>query len=240
PRLVEIAGIKPGDRVLDVACGTGVSTRVAAERAGVTGRVVGLDFSAAMLGIARELPPAAGADIEWIEANALSMPLPDASFNVAICQQGLQQIPDRVAALREIRRVLEPASRFVGCVWGPLEGNPGMHALVQALGRHVSPAAADNRRAPFALSDSENLRGLLVEAGFRDVQIQTLTIIAGFTSSDDQVDGEFEATPLSTVAGVTVEMRDAIRRDVRAAVARYTDGDQLNLPMEVHFALGQA
>ncbi len=94
PVLVDAAEVRPGDQVLDVACGTGVVTRLAAERVGSAGRAVGLDSNAAMLAVARSLPPVNGAAIEWYEASALRMPLPDAAFDVVLCQQGLQQFPD--------------------------------------------------------------------------------------------------------------------------------------------------
>jgi ubiquinone/menaquinone biosynthesis C-methylase UbiE len=242
PRLVELSGIKPGDQVLDVACGTGVVSRVAAERVGATGGVVGLDFSPAMIAVAREIRQPLGPAIEWLEANALAMPLPDNSFDVVLCQQGLQQIPDRVTALREIHRVLKPGGRFAACVWSRIEANPGMNALVEALGRHVSSEAANYRRAPFALSDPDRLRAVFVEAGFEDVQIQTLTEIAGFATSDELVDGQLRATPLSTTTAgaISDDVRDAIASDVRAALEHYQDGDRFKLPIQAHFALASA
>jgi SAM-dependent methyltransferase len=150
PQLVELAGVQPGERILDVACGTGVVARLAAERTGSAGRVVGLDINPAMLAVARSLPPVAGAPIDWVEASVLAMPFPDASFDVVLCQQGLQQFPGRPAALREMRRVLVPGGRVALSVWGRIEANPGFAALAEALERHVGSEAANNRRAPFA------------------------------------------------------------------------------------------
>src|SRR3712207_3141844 len=88
--LIDLAEVQPGMHVLDVACGTGVVTRLAAERVGCAGRVVGLDVNAAMLSVARRLEPV-GASVEWLEASALEMPLPNASFDIVVCQHGLQQ-----------------------------------------------------------------------------------------------------------------------------------------------------
>ncbi len=137
PKLIDLAEVRPGMHVLDVACGTGVVTRLAAERVGSTGRVVGLDINAAMLSVARGLPPVGGATVEWLEASALEIPLPDAAFDVVLCQHGLQQFPDRPTALREMRRVLMPGGRLALCVWSRIEGSPGMAALAEALERHV-------------------------------------------------------------------------------------------------------
>ena len=107
PALLSLVSPKPGERVLDIACGTGTVARLAAERVGPKGRVVGLDISAGMLTVARSIPSPAG-QIEWKEADAQLTPFPDGSFDVVTCQLGLQFIPDRAKALREMRRVLIP------------------------------------------------------------------------------------------------------------------------------------
>ena len=99
--LVELSAIQPGERVLDVACGPGVVARLAAEVVGATGRVVGVDLNAGMLAVARTLPLARGAPVEWREDDAAALQLPDGGFDVVLCQQGLQVFPDRPAALRE-------------------------------------------------------------------------------------------------------------------------------------------
>src|SRR5829696_3510380 len=148
-RLIDLAEVQPGQHVLDVACGTGVVTRLAAERVGTAGRVVGLDINPDMLSVARPLAPVGGATVEWLEASALEIPLPDAAFDVVLCQHGLQQFPDRPAALGEMRRVLAPGGRLGLCVWSRIEGSPGMAALTEALERHVGVEAAANRRASF-------------------------------------------------------------------------------------------
>jgi len=103
--------------VLDVACGTGVVTRAAAERVASGGRVAGIDLNPGMIAVARSLPPTAGAAIEWHEASALALPFADSGFDVVLCQQGLQFFPDKALALREMRRVLRPGGRLALSVW---------------------------------------------------------------------------------------------------------------------------
>jgi SAM-dependent methyltransferase len=98
--LVACAAPQPGERVLDVACGTGVVARLVAQRVGPAGQVVGLDLNPGMLTVARALPPSQGAMIAWREGNASAIPLADAAFDLVLCQQGLQFFPDRPAALR--------------------------------------------------------------------------------------------------------------------------------------------
>jgi ubiquinone/menaquinone biosynthesis C-methylase UbiE len=112
PLLVDAANLALDERVLDVACGTGVVTRIAAKRVGPTGRVVGVDLNPGMIAVAQSLPAPAGARIEWLERSALDLRLEDASFDVVLCQQGLQFFPDKVVALREMHRVLNHGGRL--------------------------------------------------------------------------------------------------------------------------------
>jgi ubiquinone/menaquinone biosynthesis C-methylase UbiE len=107
PLLVDAARLMAGDRVLDVACGTGVVTRIAAERVGPDGQIIGLDLNPGMIRVARSLPSPIGAPMEWLERSALSLGLKDESVDAVLCQQGLQFFPDKPLALREMRRVLK-------------------------------------------------------------------------------------------------------------------------------------
>ena len=238
-KLVDLVEVQPGMHVLDVACGTGVVTRLAAERVGSDGRVVGLDINAAMLSVARQFAPV-GAGVEWLEASALEMPFPDASFDIVLCQHGLQQFPDRSAVLREIHRLLVPGGRLGLCVWSRIEGSPGMAALAEALERHAGAEAATNRRAPFALGDPDHLRALVEDAGFRDVDVRTVVETARFPSPEALVANQLGATPLSTLGAMTEEARQAVARDVRAALLPYLRGGRLAVPMEAHLALARA
>ena len=108
PGLIALAALQQGEHVLDLACGTGLVTRLAAPEVGPTGHVTGLDINTGMLAVARSLPPPSGTPITWIQGDACAMDLPDASFDVIVCQQGLQFFPDKPAALREMHRVLAP------------------------------------------------------------------------------------------------------------------------------------
>ncbi len=233
PVLIDTAGVRPGDRVVDIACGTGVVTQLAATRAGGDGRVVGLDINAAMLTVARS-KTTDGAPVEWLEANAQEIPLPDASFDVVLCQHGLQQFPDPLAALREMRRLLVSTGRLALCVWSRIEGSPGMAALVTALERHVSVEAANNRRAPFALSDAGQVRALIENAGFTQIEIRTLVERTRFASPEALVAAQLAATPLSTLGAISDEVIRAIEDDVRAALRTHLHNDTFTVPMEAH------
>src|ERR1044071_8993676 len=133
--LVGRAGLRPGQRVLDVACGTGVVARAAAGQVGRAGRVAGLDINPGMLAVARSLPDGPGPGIGWLQASALALPFPDAAYDVVLCQLGLQFFPDRRAALAEIRRVLVPGGRIGLNVYGPSSRNPAPGAPACALYR---------------------------------------------------------------------------------------------------------
>lgn len=152
--LIEQARLQPGERVLDVACGTGVVARRSAQHVGPTGKVIGLDLNGDMLAVARSLLELPGASIGWQEGNALALPFTDETFDVVLCQQGLQFFSDRPAALREMHRVLGHGGQVIRSVWGPLERNPGHAALVRALERHLDAAAASAMRSCFALGEA--------------------------------------------------------------------------------------
>jgi len=117
PSLVDAAHLAGGERVLDLACGTGVVTRIAAQRVGPQGRVTGVDLNTGMISVARSLPAPDGGPVEWLEGSALAIPLPDASVNVVLCQQGLQFFLDKALALLEMRRVLDRGGRLALSVW---------------------------------------------------------------------------------------------------------------------------
>jgi SAM-dependent methyltransferase len=234
PLVIKAAGVRTGESVLDVACGTGVVARLAAERVGSAGRVVGLDLNGSMLAVARSLPPPPGAAIEWLEASALAMPLPSSSFVVVLCQHGLQQFTDRPSALAEIERVMRPGGRFAACVWAGIERSPGPAALAEALERHVGVAVASNRRAPFSFGDADELERLVSGARLRDVEVRTLAHTTRFSSPAKLVEYYLAGTPVTTLGTIAEEAVAAVVRDVSSALERYVSSDGLAVPMEAH------
>lgn len=153
--LVRLAALRPGERVLDVACGTGVVARFASRQVGDGGTVAGLDVNPGMLAVARSATPP-GMRITWHEASAESMPLPTGSFDAVLCQMGLQFVPDKHAALREMWRVLAPGGRLLLNVPGPA---PRPFAIMaEALARHVGAEAAGFVKHVFSLYDTSELR----------------------------------------------------------------------------------
>jgi ubiquinone/menaquinone biosynthesis C-methylase UbiE len=239
-RLVDIAGLRPGERVLDIACATGIVARVAASRVGESGSVTGLDLLAGMLDVAgatsRDTSPA----IVWVEGNAIGMPLPDASFDVVLCQQGLQFFPDKVAALKDARRVLVPTGRLLVSVWAPIERSPAVAALQRALERHA-PEVAGFLPVVFALSDPEELSGYLTKAGFRDVSVQTQIADVGFSSVEEFLNTYLGSTPLGgIISSMPKERRAALGADFAEAVRDYVKRETLTFPQATNVAIGRS
>ncbi len=166
-RVAEAARIEPGQRVLDVACGTGVLACAVAERAGPRGSVVGLDPNAKMLAVAR---PKNGR-IAWREGRAESLPFPDDSFDAVVSQFGLMFFEDRVAALHEMMRVLRPRGRLAVAVCDAVERSPGYAALATLLHRLFGKQVENAFRAPFALGDAQRLLALCKEADIGDAMV---------------------------------------------------------------------
>ena len=143
PVLVAAAALQPGERVLDLACGSGLIARIAAPQLGPEGRITGLDINASMLEVARSLPPPAGAPIAWVQASADATGLPDAAFDVVLCQQGFQFFPDKPAA----------RAKCIAC-WRRAGGSPSAsgkpRVLFSSRSRKVSSATSiETRRRSF-------------------------------------------------------------------------------------------
>jgi ubiquinone/menaquinone biosynthesis C-methylase UbiE len=222
--LLDVAALQPGERVLDVACGTGVVTRLAARIVGPDGAVAGLDINPGMLGVARTVTPA-GTRIDWHEASAESMPLPDESFDVVVSSLGLQFVPDRTAALQEMRRVLGPGGRLAIGTVGP---TPSVFAVLeQALARHVKPEVAAFVRQVFALHDPRELEDLMAGAGFREAHVQTKTMKLTLPAPAEFLWEYVHSTPLAGAVGqIDDEGRAALERDVTAGLQTFVqDGD---------------
>jgi len=167
--LLASAGLRLGERVLDVACGTGVVARLAAQHVGAGGEVAGLDVNPGMLAVARATAAAEGTAIQWYETGAESIPLPDDAFDVVLCQLSFQFMADKVAALRGMKRVLAPGGRLLVSV---PPSAPLFDAFDEALGEHAREEAAGFVRAVFSLHEPDRVRELFSQAGFNDVTVR--------------------------------------------------------------------
>jgi SAM-dependent methyltransferase len=188
-----------------------------------------------MLAVARSLPELPGASIRWQEGNALALPFSDETFDVVLCQQGLQFFSNRPAALREMHRVLVPGGRVALSVWGPLEQNPGHAALVRALERHLDAAAASAMRSFFALRGASAVRSLLARGLFREVHLHTADLTVRFASPEQFVWLEMIPSHLENpVAKMDMHALSVLVSEVNAALQPYVTSDGLAFPMQAH------
>jgi len=238
--LVETACLRQGDRVLDVACGTGIVARIAARKLGGTGSVTGLDVSAPMIMVARATVLTEGVAVEWREASAVELPFPEATFDVVLCQSGLQFFPDRPASLREMHRVLEPAGgRLILSVWGPIERSRGFAVAADALGRHIGPEAAGPiTSGAFGLSDADELRALVSDANFKNITVRASVKSLRYPSPDEFILRHLTGSPLGSAVGEAGESaRTALLAEINARLASDVDEGGLAFPIEAHIVV---
>jgi ubiquinone/menaquinone biosynthesis C-methylase UbiE len=223
--LVERAALREGERVLDVACGTGIVARFAAEQVGATGTVAGLDVHPAMLAVARSVIPD-DTTVDWHQASAEAMPLPDGVFDVVLCQMGLQFIADKAAALAEMRRVLAPGGRLLLNAPGPTP--PPLAVIADALATHVAPEVAGFVHAVFSLHDPDAVRELLDAAGFTDVVVDHRVKTLRVPPPRDFLWQYVHSTPMAGALAQTDEAaRAALEADVVERCQPYVDEDAL-------------
>jgi SAM-dependent methyltransferase len=233
--------LNPGERVLDLACGTGAAARRAADLVGAKGSVVGLDLNPAMLAVAQAGPH--GARIVWKQGVAAELPFPDASFDVVLCQQGLQYFPDKPAALREVRRVLKPGGRLGASVWRSLDENESYRQLNDAIERHVGvPALAP----AMSFGDDAALKATLDAAGFTNVTVETVKLMGRYPSPEIYVWATLIGASASIVNFPSIDgpdlqrLVDAIVRDLEAHHRPYMSAEGLLHPLATNIAIASA
>jgi len=169
-RILDEAAVKPGDRILDVACGTGIVARTAIKRTGSNGTsVTGLDPNPGMLAVAESNTSGP----EWKEGVAEELPFGDDSFNVVVSQFGLMFFQDRTAALREMYRVLAPGGRLVVAVFDSLDNNPAYRSMTEVFERIAGEEVAQALRGPFSLGSIDDLKSLCTESGLSSAKVTT-------------------------------------------------------------------
>ncbi|MFR9804533.1 class I SAM-dependent methyltransferase [Pseudonocardia sp. RS010] len=220
--VVDAAALRPDERVLDVACGTGVVARLAAEWMGSTGTVAGVDPAPPMLEVARATAPA----IAWHDGTAEDLPLPDGSADAVLCSLGLQFFADEHRALQEMRRVLAPGGRVVLGTPGPVP--PLFTALDDVLAEHLGPEASRFVQAVFSVHDPDRVRRLMTDAGFADAEAETRPLPLRLPAPADFVWQYVYSTPLAALAGVRdAATKAALERDVVARCRPFLAGEGL-------------
>ena len=233
--LVEALALDSGETVLDVACGTGVTTRMAARKVGPQGRVMGLDINAGMIAKAREL--AADLDILWLEHDVCNSGLGTATIDVVMSQHGYHYFPDKPAALAEFLRVLVPGGRMALSIW---DGHsPYSKALCSAVERHMSPDIARKQRSQRETPSADELADQLSLAGFSTVRVERQELVIDVPSAREFVPLHLGSMPIAGAFHALADDRKrALIDDVANELGAFSKGDRLVYPDAVHVAMG--
>ena len=234
PRAADAAHLIAGQKVLDVACGTGVFAREALLRVVPNGSVTGLDCNEDMLTVARRAEPG----IDWQLGLAEALPFADKSFDVVACQFGLMFFEDRRSALEQMWRVLRPGGRLVVAVWDAVERTPGYASMTGLLQRLFGAEIANELRAPFVLGDPEQLLTLFNDAGIADIELNTIVGSARFPSIEDWVHTDVKGWTLAD--RIDDAQYDVLRSEAETALARYQQADdQVVFDSPAHIVLAR-
>ena len=229
--LILSAGCRDGDRVLDVACGTGV---VASRVNLVSGKlcyVTGIDINEGMLNAARS-----NLQVEWRQGSATELPFETDSFDVVLCQQGLQYFPDRAAAMREMARVLAPGGRVSLNVWGALERQPFFTAAIEAIGEFLGADAQAPFYLAFSLNSADELRRLAADAGLKNVRVRFEHRTMRYPVPARFVAGWVSGAPIAAqFLALPDDRKEAFIAFVLERTAMFVDDAGLAVPMENHF-----
>lgn len=229
PRLIEAADLKPDERVLDLACGTGVVTRAAALKLGPNGSVTGLDLNAGMLEVAESRGNPGVGSLSWLESSALEMDLPDESFDVVLCQQGLQFFPDKLKALQETHRVLRAGGRAWFNIWA--EAGPYNKAVGAAVAKFIDEATGKKYLESRDVPDANTLRALFGDAGFEHIEVARGQMEVRLPEIRSFVLAQTRGTPIAAdVSALSEAKQSALANDAAERLSKYADGEDVVVP----------
>jgi SAM-dependent methyltransferase len=244
-RLVELARIEPGHRVLDVAAGYGEPALTAAKRVGSGGEVVATDIAAQMLAYGRERAAEAGLEnVQFVESAAASLDFPEGSFDAALSRWGIIFEPEPDATAARIRGFLKPGSRMAIASWGPIDKTPmfalTMGTLVQRLGLTPPPPGTPG---PLSRPTRESIAALLEGGGFSNVAVEEIDVVFDVDSPDEFVTYMREIAPPLTAA--LAQYPEDVQKEGWAAITEATrnhaGGDKpFQLVNQALLAVGEA
>lgn len=239
--LLDKLQLPPEECVVDVASGPGTVARLAAERVGRMGRVIATDISPPMLAVARSKPhPPGSAPIEYVESGAAPLLVPDSVADVVCCQQGLQFFPDRLSALREMRRVLKPTGRLGVAVWDELSTCTTWLAYHRALAAVGLDDLAQMLLAPFSWGSLDTLREALTSAGFAHVAAETRSLPMVFEAGIDQAFDALYAQPVGpAIASLPEASRSRLREALTEQMTPLLENGRMRGVMASHLAIAE-
>jgi SAM-dependent methyltransferase len=227
--VADAAGIRTGNRVLDVGCGTGVLAREALRRVGQAGQVVGLDLNEGMLAVAARAEP----KIEWRHGDAASLPFEDASFDVVVSQFALMYFLDRVVSLSQMWRTLAPGGRLAVAVWAPIDQARGYQILVETAARQCGGEAAGVLAAPFVLGDQAKLAKLFVDTGISGANVTLHEGSIRFPSVKEFIRIEVKGSPLADM--LSDDVMETLAAESEHALAEFVvPSGEIIMPMHAH------
>jgi len=235
--LVASAGLRRGERVVDVACGTGFVTRIAATQVGDSGHVIGVDINAHIVAEAKRVT-----GLEIIEASAESTGLTNDGVDVVLCQQGIQYVPDPDAVLREAHRLLRPGGRIALSVWSELDRNPFRVGQLAAMRPHLTDAVADayRRTSIASLGGLDGMVTRLHRAAFVDITVEEREREVWLPPMRTYFPELVAATPWKdTFDRLTIAEREAVLDRLDTYVDDTHDEDGCTVRMTVVVATGQ-
>ncbi len=243
-RMLELADIQPGSRVLDVATGGGEPAVTAAYRVGASGHVIATDLSPQMVALGRERAAELGLDnIDFREMDAEAPDLPENSFEIVLCRFGLMFLPNPQGALERLHQLLVPGGRLVAAVWGPPPKVPFARWPMEVAMRVLQvPAPPPQLPGPFSLADSHRLEQLLTQAGFTAVQTEPMLLTLEWASVDDYI--RFQQAILTgfntLLAKFPAEQQAEVWRAIAEAAGQSTTPDgRCRTENEVVLAVGR-
>jgi SAM-dependent methyltransferase len=237
--LIDMANPDEGEDVLDLACATGTVARMIAPSIGGSGSVKGLDFSPPMLAVARSAPSLGGSAVEWVEGDAAALPFDDSSFDLVICQQGLQFFPNREQSAREIFRVLKPGGRLVACVWQGTDVHPIFDSLFKLVATRLD-APFGTVSLPFGLGNPDELADYVRSGGFDKAEVTAHELDVEFRSPDRWVQLSMmgAAAAIPAFGELDADQRTALSQDIAESMAStlvpYIQGDVLKMATAVN------
>lgn len=233
--LVNVLTLQTSERVLDVACGTGVTTRIAKQKVGASGRVDGLDINAPMLAKAKDLSQ--DLDINCIESDVCNSGLTGDTYDVIVSQHGYHYFPDQPAALRECHRLLKRGGRIGFSVW---DGHSAYtKALCAAVERHISPEIVAKQRAQRQTPSADDLREQVVHAGFSDVRVHRQEILIDVPKPAEFVLLHLASMPIAgAFLALSKDAKANLVADVSTGLADCMRENRLFYRDAVHVAIG--
>jgi ubiquinone/menaquinone biosynthesis C-methylase UbiE len=240
--LIEAANPQSDERVLDLACGTGIVARQVASRIGPNGSIVGLDLNPNMLTVARAAAQREGLTIEWHEGRAEKLPFPDGSFDLVLCQFALMFFTDRQAALAEMHRVMANGGHVWLSVWQGLDQHPFYQKLHEVIQQRLGMSCLQDI---FALGETAALRTLLTDAGFQQIEIEPVSMTARFPDPEGFLAGEIalDTAAIPSMQHLDAQARQAITAaigdDLEEALREVTEDDYVVIPFHALIARGE-